>query len=285
MAYSVQSAFDQFFDAINLADDHRATANARKNRIVSLLSNHFEILEAFGSGSIPRYTALKNKADLDVMVALHYGKHIKDKRPIDVLQAVRDALGEYRTQVRKNGQAVTLYYDTWPNVDIVPVSRSVDSAGNVTHFNVPDANTGGWIDSNPKKHSANIEARSGKCGQNFRKVIKMMKAWNANHSSYLQSYHIEVMALQTFDSELADLPWDVFQFFSKCHNLIATPLWHDSGYVDNYLSLVDRGEAKKRLANATDMARLAWYSGVLGHTQESITRWKQIFGGDFPLYG
>jgi tRNA nucleotidyltransferase (CCA-adding enzyme) len=108
MAYTIQTAFDQFFEAINLGGDHRETANARRDRIVALLSNHFTILEAFSTGSIPRYTALRGKADLDVMVVLHYGKHIEGKSPTQVLQSVRDALAEYRSQVRKNGQAVTL---------------------------------------------------------------------------------------------------------------------------------------------------------------------------------
>ena len=47
--------------------------------------------------------ALTGNADLDVFVVLHFGKHIKNKLPSQVLQSVQDSLGEYR----KNGQAVT----------------------------------------------------------------------------------------------------------------------------------------------------------------------------------
>src|SRR5688572_2190486 len=125
MAYTVEAAFNEFYDAINLSGDHRSTANARKDALISLLSGKFDVLEAFGTGSIPRFTALKGRADVDVMVALHYGKHIKGKTPTQVLQDVREALA-YKTTVRKNGQAVTLYYDTWPNVDVVPVARVQD---------------------------------------------------------------------------------------------------------------------------------------------------------------
>ena len=121
MAYTTDAAFDAFYEQINLSGDHRQTANARKDRIVGLLKNDFEILDAFSTGSIPKFTALKNRADLDVMVVLHYGKHVKDKTPTQLLESVRKPLSQYRTNVRKNGQAVTLHYDTWPNVDIVPV--------------------------------------------------------------------------------------------------------------------------------------------------------------------
>jgi SMODS domain-containing protein len=287
MAYTVEAAFNTFYDSINLAGDYREIANARRDRIVSLLGNHFEILDAFSTGSIPKFTALKQVADLDVMVVLHYSKHIKDKSPTVVLQNVQNALSEYRTGARKNGQAVTLYYETWPNVDIVPVSRSADIAGNVTHYNVPNSNTGGWIESRPKEFAATIEARSSKCGSNFRRIIKMIKHWNAIHSGYLQSYHIEVLALKTLDSNLDDTAWNILQFFSKARPLLNVPLWYDRGYADDYLSTVDRWEVQKRFDTAIERSRLAWH-----HTYDSnndhasaIRLWKQVFGDKFPAYG
>lgn len=74
MAYTAESAFTGFYDAINLDGDKRDIANSRRDRIQTLLSKNFEIIEAFASGSIPRFTALKDHSDVDVMVALHYGK-------------------------------------------------------------------------------------------------------------------------------------------------------------------------------------------------------------------
>jgi Second Messenger Oligonucleotide or Dinucleotide Synthetase domain len=258
MAYSVQSAFDQFYGAINLAGDHRATANTRKDTLVALLAKHFDIVESFGSGSIPRFTALRAKADLDVIVALHFTKHIKDRTPAQVLQSVRDALGNYRNQVRKNGQAVTLYYDI---------------------------NNGTWIESNPKTHAGDIDSRASKCGPNFRKVIKFLKSWNKGHGSYLQSYHIEVMALEAFDAELNDLPWDMLHFFKRSRELAASSLWHGRGFADSYLTSSDREEAKKRLLNAEEKARMGWYYGKEGNIPEAIKYWKQVFGDSFPAYG
>ncbi len=104
------------------------------------LEKEFEILDSFATGSLPKFTAVTGYADLDIMVVLHYSKHIKNKKPSEVLQAVRNCLGEYRTNVRKNGQAVTLYYKIWPNVDIVPVSRTVNDDNSVQHYNVPNMN-------------------------------------------------------------------------------------------------------------------------------------------------
>lgn len=287
MPYTVAISFDNFYQNINLSGDHRDTANRRKDDIVSKLEKDLDVLDAFASGSIPRYTALKEHADLDVIVALHYAKHIKDKKPSQVLQEVRDVLAEYRTNVRKNGQAVTLYYKTWPNVDIVPCSRVVDDNGNVISYSIPDMDTEQWITSKPKAHATNMTSRAAQCGANFRIVITMIKHWNRIHSSYLESYHIESMAMNIFTESMTDITWDVFSYFNGAANLIGSSLWYESSFVDDYLSWDKRMEAQKRLATARDKSRDAWYNtyAVNDDHKGAINIWRQIFGDKFPAYG
>lgn len=287
MPYTVAVSFDNYFEAINLPGDHRETANARRDDIVASLKGKMTVLEAFATGSIPRYTALRGRADLDVIAVLHYGNHIKDKTPTQVLQALRDALAEYRTNVRKNGQAVTLHYKTWPNVDIVPASRVVDSAGNVTHFSIPSGSAERWTPTNPKAHSADIDERASECGMTFRRLIKMMKHWSQGHSDYLQSYHIEVLALRALSGRLDDVPWHAFQFFEKARGLVQAPLWHNGAFVDGYLSYTDRQEITKRLDKAAATARNAWYYSYppLEDHQTAIRLWRQLLGDAFPAYG
>lgn len=287
MPYTVPVSFDRFFDAINLSGSHRDTANRRRDDIVSSLEKTFDIVEAFASGSIPRYTALSGYADLDVIVALHYTKHIKGKSPSEVLQAVRDTLSEYRTNVRKNGQAVTLYYKTWPNVDIVPCSRVRNDSGEVTSYSIPDMNTEKWLSSTPKRHSTNIESKSSICGASFRKIIKMIKWWNHQHSGILQSYHIEAMANEIFTAPLGDMPWEIFSYFDNAARLISSPFWYEGSFVDDYLSWSTRNQAQTRLETARDKARSAWHMtyGLNDDHEGAIRIWRQIFGDKFPAYG
>jgi len=287
MPYTVAVSFETFLENINLKGDHRSTANGRRDDIVAKLSKSFEIVEAFSTGSIPKYTALRSHADLDVMVALHYGKHIKNKTPTQVLHNVREAIATWRTGVRRNGQAVTLHYKTWPNVDIVPVSRVVNEDGTVSHYQVPNSNTDTWIESRPKEHAANIELKSTECGYNFRRIIKMIKHWNRIHSDYLQSYHIEVLALRVFSGSLDNTTWQVFQFFENARKLLEAPLWHDAGLADDYLTWSDRQEVLKRFDTATIKSRDAWYKtyDLNSDHEGAIEVWRQIFGHDFPAFG
>jgi hypothetical protein len=287
MPYTVAVSFDRFLENISLTGDHREIAKSRHERIVSLLGNTFTIVEAFPTGSIPRLTALKSKADLDVMVALHYSKHIKDRSPEQVLQAVRDALGDYRTNVRKNGQAVTLYYESWPDVDIVPVSRSTNDDGSVNHYNVPDMNSGRWLSARPRKHSTALDEKAKSCGSSFRPVIRMIKEWNSSHSGLLQSFHIEVLAMRIFDHPITEYTWAIHSFFDGAVKLAASPLPYEDNVADDYLDWSTRRDVVSRLEAARDKSLQAWhltYGGKSEH-EKAIGLWRQIFGDRFPSYG
>jgi hypothetical protein len=58
------------------------------------------------------------------MAVLHFGKHIKDRLPSEVLLNVKNALGTGRAgEGRRKGQAVTVTFESWPSIDVVPASR------------------------------------------------------------------------------------------------------------------------------------------------------------------
>jgi hypothetical protein len=157
----------------------------------------------------------------------------------------------------------------------------------VSHYNVPNSNNGTWIKTRPRKLATAIEDKAKECGQNFRRIIKMIKHWNSIHSDYLSGYHIEVLALHVFSSNIDDTPWNVFQFFDQARKLLDTNLWYELGYADDYLSYNDRGEAKKRFDTAIGKSRDAWYQTHDGKTnhEAAIGLWRQVFGDRFPTYG
>ncbi len=287
MTHTVSSAFEEFRKNLEPPNYDRTIATKRKEHLLSLLRDDFMILDAFATGSLPKYTAVKGYADLDIFVVLHYGKHAEGKKPSEVLQAVRDSLGEYKTNVRKNGQAVTLYYKTWPNVDVVPVFKTVDEAGNVAHYNVPDMNSESWIKSNPLRHAKKLSKKNQDYGPEFKRIIKMIKWWNHQHSSLLESYHIEVMVLKGLTGKFSNYPGAIYSFFDKAVDLANSPLWYEESFVDSYLTESKRQEVVKRLETARDKAFEAWHRtyGSNADHKGAIMIWRQIFGGEFPAYG
>jgi hypothetical protein len=279
----VEDAFEQFHREINLPGNHRATANRRAEWIVGRLRPHFTVIDAFPIGSIPKYTALQDHADLDVLVVLHHSKHIKNRLPSTVLANVRKALGPGVGRVRRNGQAVTMTFTSWPNVDVVPASRTMTSDGTkVSRYKIPDMNRELWLPTRPRRHSSKINAAASVRGPLFRQIIKMVKDWSRRQPVKLQSYHIEVIALKT-SSTWDEYTWPIFQWFDAAIEAVDW-CWHDGQDISGYLSPADADKAKAQLQQAKDAARWAWwltYGDRAAH-REAIGIWKQIFGRRFP---
>lgn len=283
MSRTVSMAFDKFRENIEVSTYNREIATKRKDGLVSLLERHFEILDAFPSGSLPRYTAVKGHADLDIIVVLHFNKHIEGRLPSEVLGSIQKALSHYVTSVRRNGQAVTLSYETWPSVDIVPVARVTNKDGSIHSYDVPDMNSEKWITSRPRKHSNKMSDKN-KQNEKFKRFVKMVKWWNHQNQSLLQSYHIEVLSLELFDEDAGEYPWALSKFFDEARGMISNDFWYEDSYVGDYLSYTDKQEVLKKMSHANSLALSAWYAGYNGEDKEAIDYWRQIFGKEFPSY-
>ena len=93
MVWTTEDAFGVFYNVINLPGDHRVTANARRDWVLQRLrSNGINVLDTVTMGSIPRFTALKDHADVDVLAVLHFDQHIRGRKPSQVLMTVKTAL-------------------------------------------------------------------------------------------------------------------------------------------------------------------------------------------------
>lgn len=259
-------------------------ANARKDWVVGRLrSGGLNVLDSFAIGSIPRYTALQDHADLDVMIVLHFGQHIKNRTPSQVLSDVKTALGSGAGAVRRNGQAVTMRFQSWPNVDVVPASRLVDDSKQVTGYEIPDMNRGTWLGTNPPGHSVEMNLAAVAHGEKFRRVIKMIKEWNRLQEVRLQSYHIEVIALKvaaTWD----DHSWPLYRWFEAAKGNMGF-CWHAGADVSAYLSYDRAQRASNQLGMASSLAQSAWYSAYKGEHKQAIALWRSVFGQKFPTYG
>jgi len=283
MPYLVSTSFREFLSNISLTGDHRQTAKTRMEKVSELLGKHLTILDIFPTGSLLRGTGLKNVSDVDVVAVLHYSQHIEGKSPHKVLEDVRDVLSDYNAKiVKKNGQAVTLYFETWPNVDIVPAKRV--TAGNGYVLYIPDMETGSWIPTDPAAHDRAIAAAPTET----RQLIRMVKRWNEAHSHYLQSFHIEQIALSCLRDngpitlrEEDDWPLAVYQFFKK-----AIEMTEATTVISRSYSTEDWVELRNRLDRASVTASDGWtYIYTDKDSKAAIERFRVLFGDEFPAYG
>jgi hypothetical protein len=280
MPYLMSTSFSRFLDNITITGDARKVAKGRRDKIAELLEGSFTTLDTFATGSTVRGTGLKGVSDVDVMLVLHYGNHVKGKTPLELLEGVRDVLSDYNAKiVKKNGQAITLYFTTWPNVDIVPAYR-IQGAQDL--LEIPDANTATWIRTSPATHDhamAILPVRR-------RQLVRMVKCWNRAHSGFLESFHLEQIALQTTAAHDGsnwaedDWPWALKGYFEKAINLTEPAATISASY-----GTADWLELRTRLVRARDLSTEAWHAVRRDDIEEAVDRCRILFGGDFPAYG
>jgi hypothetical protein len=174
---------------------------------------------------------------------------------------------------------VTLYYKSWPNVDIVPATRVTNDDDTVNYYEIPDMTNNRWLQSRPRAHNTAIADAS----ERQRELIRMIKTWNRAHSELMQSYHIEVLVLSLPDVTLT-WPAEIRYFFEQAVARLHTPLFHPNdtpGRVDEYLDWSTRVAVKERLERARNRARIAEQASA----ERAIELYRVIFGDKFPAYG
>jgi len=287
MAYTIAVSFDTFASNIEVSGYNRKTAKGRENKVKSLLEDKFEILDIFSIGSIPKYTAVKNHADLDIFVILHFSKHIKGREPSAVLLSVKNALKDYAVSVRRNGQAVSLSFKTWPDVDIVPVYRNVNNDKSVNHYGVPNMHTESWVKSRPRLHASKMSKRnhSDACGSKFKRVVKMAKWWNYENGGYLSSYHIEIMALDTLFNEITDYSWTIYYLFKQIQEKVHKNIHDGVAHVSSDLTSAQKEVFDQQLSNTVRRLDEARDYITNGDNEKAIEKYRMVFGTNFPSYG
>ncbi len=191
MTPAVESAFGTFIGRITASPDAVRLGQTRAERIVNLLKPRFAVQDTYHTGSLFRGTALPNVSDADVIVALETSY---DTTPRGMMEEVQKHLSPLHrgTQVRKDGQALTLHFETWPNVDLVVARKRPNRFPSpAPEFEIADATYDRWLPSFPRKHDQAMQIMS----EEHLQLIRMIKMWNHLHSEYLTSFHIEAFAL------------------------------------------------------------------------------------------
>ena len=263
------------------------TVSTRQRNVRDVVASEFTVLESFLTGSYKRNTMIAPlaEADVDVFVVLdpsYYQKH----SPVSLLEEVRTALRkQYPTTPRfsKSGQAVTITFSDF-QVDVVPAFNRQGGG-----YLIPNANTGSWISTDPTKHESIWTEQNEWHEGDLVPFIKMTKCWNREHSSFLASFHLETVVLETLRN-VTMLSWEsaVRYFFDKARTKTWSAINDPAGYggdLSTYLSATDKVEVQKRATAAYERAKDAEAYITVNKIAEAYERYGIIFGDYFPAYG
>jgi hypothetical protein len=292
MALTTVDAFNQFYERIRPSSALLETVKQRKAAVTSALERAFpsssdmRFKSATTIGSLGRGTASKPVDDLDLLVHIHVDNDLWERSyrhdSKNFLYRVREAVDATSTvqKIGARGQAVRLFYADGLNVDIAAVEKCTDGS-----YALPNG-SGGWQTTNPIAHADYLNRRNAELSGDLKRFIQIAKQWNRAHSSRLSSFHLEMLAANTFSSLNNDRRNALEVFFNGIYYGLSVqdPAGH-SGDLSSYLTPLQRDAVNASLLSAHKRAQEANAAEARGDHEEAIRLWKIILGSDFPNYG
>lgn len=298
---SLDDAFRKFKSRLELNDSEQQNASNRHTEVREHIRAKFSIKRDFLTGSYARHTKTKPLKDIDIFFVLSQAEEerYRTKPPSVVLDAFYDALVEKygKDAVRKQGRSINVDFgvvvDAEDNADYrvlsVDVVPAVD-AGN--DYEIPNADTGKWMKTNPDIHAQKATAAHQAFSCEWKGLVRMVKYWNNNgkHGTdkpVKPSFLIEVMALECLHGGWQGrFDYELQAFFSSLADRVLED-WPDPAGLGSPISDgmdAARKERARRLllaasAEASNAIRLARE----GKNGEALKAWRSLFGPKFPL--
>lgn len=219
---SCESALREFLRRIEPTTTQKHGAQRSHNFLRDVLcTGQFasRIKTSYLSGSYARDTAIAPLDDVDIIFVVNpkaWPRALLMSRPSpgkileSFARAVRHRYPNSSVRVQRRSICLQLYH---LNIDVVPAVEVDDTEKFIL---IPDADTGDWIKSAPKLHSAKATEINKRHGGRFKPLVKLLKYWNSNlpKTARFKSFAIETLAARLFNSEdLLSLENGLVKFF------------------------------------------------------------------------
>jgi len=194
-------------------------------------------------------------------------------------------------EIKRNLEAATLNLQSYDWVfDIVPCFFTKEDANNKTYYIIPDG-AGNWKKTDPRIDNERLKTLNKLHEGNLPNVIRAVKYWNKRPTMpTMGSYLLENMILDyysektTVASKFVDI--ELIDLFLEIHRRIYKPV-NDPKNIQGDLNNVSSDDKKKIFDRAyADYVRAfdARQLEKAGNQKDSINKWKEIFGDNFPSY-
>jgi hypothetical protein len=296
---TVDEAFRKFKSRLELNEREQKNASARHTEVREYLVTKFDVDRSFLTGSYARYTKTKPLKDIDIFFVLNESeKNYRSEVPSVVIDDFFDALAEKydRDALRKQSRSVNLDFgvviDAEDNTDYRVVSVDVVPAfAQNDDYEIPDVDTGKWIDTNPEIHASKATTAHQAYSNEWKGLVRMVKYWNNNprhgEKPIKPSFLIEVMALQClYGGWQGRFDYEIQGFFSTLADRIFDE-WPDPAglgpRISNGMDAARKHRARDLLLTASREATMAMDHARRGRNGDALKAWRDLFGPKFPL--
>ena len=283
---SLQSEADATIEAVR-------EARRRRDAFRTALPTAADVHKVVPSGSLARGTHKDPIHDVDLVCVFHASQHPSWGQPgtsaREALEhtrgLIKDKLGFNGTEGREvrrcdlRNHSVKCFLDD-PNT---PGAFTVDVTPALVHpdrgFLIPEQNRSKWIQSDPE-HLIRMVAKRHEDWNQFAKLVRVLKRWNADHGGHMKSLTVEVLALRHLP--VGDRPNSIARFFEAAAEAVWLPVEDPAGLCGEIQPDLDRLAASTALEAAADAAAKAIDAAARGQQQRAMCYWRTAFGAIFP---
>lgn len=202
-----------------------------------------------------------------------------------------ESVHEYsRSEIRRNGEAVilNLLSKEW-SFDIVPCFHTVTESDGRSYYLIPNG-SGNWKKTAPDKDKEHVTNSNQAQNGRLLELIRLCKKWNkVKNAKTIPSYLLETIIVNYADSATELSQWIDLRFRDALKYIadnIMNPVFdmkEIQGNINN-LDFMDKYSIQKKAQADYEKACDAIAYESSGNPKDSIKKWGEILGGDFPKY-
>ena len=213
-------------------------------------------------------------------------------RILNVFKSRLQNIAQYaQADIRRNQEAVTLKLISkdW-NFDIVPCFMTSPDASGQTYYLIPDGK-GHWKCTDPRKDQSRVTSINVRFDGNVLNVIRAVKYWQRRPTMpSMSSYLLETMILNYYTNRASCSPYvdmELEALFNHLHVFVQYSVYDPKGIQGDINSLST--EARQAISNRcyldAQKVREARRLEDDKDYENSINKWREVFGLQFPVYG
>ena len=186
------------------------------------------------------------------------------------------------SRIKGDGPVVLADFASY-SVEVVPAFALTENSA----YWVCDTKNGGWYKKTMPLHEVDaIEAADARNNSNVRRLIQMLKAWQAWCRVPIKSFYLELLAIEFLDQwankhqSYFYYDWMCRDFFNWIITKANTPLWAPGTYDMLWLGDGWKTKAESAYARAVKACDFERSNDMMNAGDE----WQKIFGLDIPKY-
>lgn len=283
----VDDAFEKCRSTLEITTTETNFASRKHTDIRALVRDSWSLDDDFLTGSYRRETKTKKLKDVDIFVVLAPGgpqAGLRQAHPSAVLDELAGVLRKVYSDVKPDGFACVVKFGPEEEVasfEVVPAFKR--SGGG---WEIPDADRGDWISTNPKRHHELSTEKNGECDGKFVPFVKMIKGINRETGEPINpSFLLEVMAQSLVKPPFIRYQDEIVSFLASAADQ-AMDDWKDPAgigpAVNGRMSTWERQQMAETLRGWLAIAEEAVRLEDDGRERDAVEEWRRLFGWRMP---